>query len=817
MTTGLLPMASAVITDPQLDALSEVSSRRDSREDLQELAAALGIAAVTDLKEDRFRVDRRKLEAMLTGENGPQAAEDFFNKVMEETCTHISWPTRLKIGAKSKKDPHIRVAGRPSDVKNAKDMVMSVFDTRSNRVTMKLDVSYTDHSHIIGKGGLTIKKVMEETGCHIHFPDSNRSNPTEKNNQVSISGEMQAVEKARARVRMLTPLIFSFELPVVELAHWDPASAYVQQLQHKYNVQVTFRTRARLNATLVMVKGCEWEVAQVKEATLLLVSHLFRGAVEQVVMQMTIEISPQHHPIVLGKNRENLKLIMQRTGTQILFPDAGDPGIPSLKKSSVNITGTIHNVYKARQQLMGSLPLLLMFDLPEDVIVDLEKINSVMETLDVHINVRHKPKQNTLSLSIKGIERHASKIYEARKLLLSLKEPSVHADIPDSYFIPDDHPVFEVNSSGKTDSEKYDTPLLMNNNYQCSPCSSGYNSPSLPLLSPDLAGQATPWGLSTVLPSLPSPYLPPHLFMQHPSILSSMSCSSGYASRSNSPLSLASESNTCKANSPLSHSTSPVRSPAESPRTKSCSPVQDDTLTNISGLGNALLDLMDCADLRASSCEKKNVEIVTQQTSLFDYDEKRNMALEAIQKPLGTNLRTPTSLWSGYGFSQSSPTPEMKPKHNGLLQDSGDLDPWKTNNSMVSPTLNSTSDFSSTLLTGENGLMSASNYLDSAPTSAVNQIAGLKTKDIASLLTSIGLEKYICIFTNQEIDVDIFRSLTESDLREIGVTALGARRKLLLAISELNKRQSPFSGSAAPGAERKLGSTINNSPIGDKW
>lgn len=68
---------------------------------------------------------------------------------------------------------------------------------------MKLDVSYTDHSHIIGKGGLTIKRVMEETGCHIHFPDSNRSNHQEKSNQVSIAGDMEGVEKARARIRVI--------------------------------------------------------------------------------------------------------------------------------------------------------------------------------------------------------------------------------------------------------------------------------------------------------------------------------------------------------------------------------------------------------------------------------------------------------------------------------------------------------------------------------------------------------------------------------------------------------------------------------------
>lgn len=67
---------------------------------------------------------------------------------------------------------------------------------------MKIDVSYTDHSHIIGKGGLSIKRVMEETRCHVHFPDSNRSNEMEKSNQVSIAGDIDGVERARNRVRV---------------------------------------------------------------------------------------------------------------------------------------------------------------------------------------------------------------------------------------------------------------------------------------------------------------------------------------------------------------------------------------------------------------------------------------------------------------------------------------------------------------------------------------------------------------------------------------------------------------------------------------
>ncbi|ERL95947.1 hypothetical protein D910_00659 [Dendroctonus ponderosae] len=237
-----------------------------------------------------------------------------------------------------------------------------------------MDVSYTDHSHIIGKGGLSIKRVMEETKCHVHFPDSNRSNSNEKSNQVSISGDIKGVELARSRVRELTPLIFGFELPIMS-QNVDLNSAYIVKIQEQYKVHVMFKTRPKLHATLVLVKGVEWEVHQVKQATLLLMEYMCENLANQIPVQMSMEISPHHHPTVLGKNHSNLKAIMQHTNCQIMFPDAQDPNIPNLKRSKVTITGSIHNIYNARELLLGSLPLIIIFDLPDDSTEQNLKVN----------------------------------------------------------------------------------------------------------------------------------------------------------------------------------------------------------------------------------------------------------------------------------------------------------------------------------------------------------------------------------------------------------------------------------------------------------
>ncbi|MEQ2307941.1 Protein bicaudal C 1 [Ameca splendens] len=139
---------------------------------------------------------------------------------------------------------------------------MSVLDTKSNRVTLKMDVSHTEHSHVIGKGGNNIKRVMEETGCHIHFPDSNRNNQAEKSNQVSIAGQPAGVEAARVKIRELLPLVLSFELPAIMQS--DPSSPTVQHISQTYNLTVSFKPPTRLYRATGIIRGSQNNVNAVK-------------------------------------------------------------------------------------------------------------------------------------------------------------------------------------------------------------------------------------------------------------------------------------------------------------------------------------------------------------------------------------------------------------------------------------------------------------------------------------------------------------------------------------------------------------------------
>lgn len=428
-TVGIAGDNSEKLKNDVSDTLSdniETSGAKDNCVD-GESKVALSIRETmlldSDCTEERFRIDRKKLEQMLQAatEGRGQSGEDFFQKIMDETNTFITWPSKIKLGAKSRKDPHIRICGTPSNIKDARQRVMACLDTKSNRVTIKMDVSHTEHSHVIGKGGNNIKRVMQETGCHIHFPDSNRNTAGEKSNQVSITGHPEGVENARQKIRTLLPVVLQFEIPNNGLPIPDLNSPMIQHLVQVYGISIQFKQRAKVYSTSCTVRGSADNTDGLKTGIQSLMNHITRT---QLPATTQIEIAPQHHNYMLTKPGVNVTSITQATGARVIFPDPS--ALP--KKSTVYISGNVDSVILARHKLMGCLPLLLMFDTKDESPVgtnDSLGIAQLMETLDISINIKSKPKQPSKTVIIKSIESNIYNMFEARGKLLGLESSGV--------------------------------------------------------------------------------------------------------------------------------------------------------------------------------------------------------------------------------------------------------------------------------------------------------------------------------------------------------------------------------------------------------
>src|ERR1700751_3473333 len=68
--------------------------------------------------------------------------------------------------------------------------------------------------------------------------------------------------------------------------------------------------------------------------------------------------------------------------------------------------------------------------------------------------------------------------------------------------------------------------------------------------------------------------------------------------------------------------------------------------------------------------------------------------------------------------------------------------------------------------------------------------------DIENWLRRLGLERYEAAFSENEIDDTILPSLTAEDLKDLGVSIVGHRRKLLDAIAVLRVDASAMTESA---------------------
>ncbi len=78
--------------------------------------------------------------------------------------------------------------------------------------------------------------------------------------------------------------------------------------------------------------------------------------------------------------------------------------------------------------------------------------------------------------------------------------------------------------------------------------------------------------------------------------------------------------------------------------------------------------------------------------------------------------------------------------------------------------------------------------------------------DVATWLRSLGLERYEEAFRDNEIDERVLLSLTQEDLKEIGVGPVGHRRMLLEAIAALRGD----TGGNPPGADVSTAPSVPN-------
>ncbi|XP_054155502.1 protein bicaudal C homolog 1-like [Oppia nitens] len=404
----------------------------------------------------KIKVDRPTLETMLlnkhsaviTGDDDDvdssssqlSVAQKFFVKVSEESEAIISYPQLERLRSMPRKEPEVLVFGSVNQIYLAKELIMRTLDPHRNKVTLKIDVAHTDHSHLIGKGGKRIQQIMDSTGCHIHFPDGNRNVGEEKSNQVTIAGlSFEQTELARAQIRQNLPLIISFNVELTNVGLLDMTNPTMKYIQSRYSVIVWYKMSDNRSAAAaatktsdkmvvtIFIRGTRQLFNQLREAALNVYQYLNWTPIgfNNTVVTISIDIAAQHHAFTVGRNSSNIRSISDMTGAIIIFPQYDTLGTPSkvaVPKTTVLIKGRgLDSAFTAWLQLLSYLPVFLIFELSEYQQVDGSLVTELAANQMISVMIRPKTRTNGKTIVIKAHERNVHLLYEARNELMKSK------------------------------------------------------------------------------------------------------------------------------------------------------------------------------------------------------------------------------------------------------------------------------------------------------------------------------------------------------------------------------------------------------------
>nr|XP_054769281.1 vigilin-like [Lytechinus pictus] len=347
--------------------------------------------------------------------------------IMEECGgAHIHFP---KEGSGSDR---VTIRGPKEEVDKAKKQLMDLTNEREQAsFTADVHAKPEYHRFLIGRGGANIRKVREETGARVVFPNNNDDDQT----LVQIIGTKEAVEEAKKRLASLIK-----DLDNITEAEIDVDTKYhrhfvarrgqvLREIGDEYGgVTVSF-PRNGSSSTKVTIKGARDCVAGAKKRILEIVSDL-----EQ---QVSIEciIAQKFHGTVMGPKGSRIQTVTQEYEVAIKFPDKNTPAAQPVngetngddapkKQDIIVITGKKDKCDKAKEALLALVPITQEVNVPFDYhryIIGAKGagVRHMMEENDVNITIPPASEQSDVVI-VRGTPANVSRGVEA--LIRRVKE-----------------------------------------------------------------------------------------------------------------------------------------------------------------------------------------------------------------------------------------------------------------------------------------------------------------------------------------------------------------------------------------------------------
>lgn len=322
----------------------------------------------------------------------------------------------------------VRLHGPRDDVDRAKSMLLELVDEQAlNNHSLEIRCKPEYHRFLIGRGGANIRKVRDEFGARVIFPQKSSDDDAEA---VTIIGRKEKAEAARDHLlKLIKDLdnIVEVEMCVDPKYHRH----FIQrrgQLIHEISeengrVIISF-PRSGTNSDKVILKGAKQCVSSAK-------AHI-EQVIEDLEAQVTIEcvIEQRQHRSIMGPKGSNVQGITQEHNVSIKFPDRDPPPKPATNgdapespkepepRNIIRITGRLENAQAAKQALLDLIPIDVEVEIPNEFhryIIGQRgrEIRGLMDEYDVGITVPSSDKRSDI-ITINGPRKNCE---EARQAL----------------------------------------------------------------------------------------------------------------------------------------------------------------------------------------------------------------------------------------------------------------------------------------------------------------------------------------------------------------------------------------------------------------
>ena len=300
------------INIPDTDSGTTIIRIEGSKEGVEKAKVELqGMVVKMENEKEKDIIIENRFHRQIIGPKG-----ETIQKLREEfAAVQISFPD---LGVKS---DIVKLRGPKDDVdKCAKHLTKMSRDLLESNYQVKIPIFKQFHKNIIGKGGVNIKKIRDETNTRIDLPDSSADSDT-----IIITGKKEDVNKAADMIREIQSQmanVVSKDISIPAKIHNTVIGAGGKLIQSIMNecggVAIKF-PEPNSGSDKVTIRGPSEDV----EKALLRLQEL---SDEKQLSGHSIEVKakPQHHKFLIGRQGINIQKIRNETGARIIFPGAND-------------------------------------------------------------------------------------------------------------------------------------------------------------------------------------------------------------------------------------------------------------------------------------------------------------------------------------------------------------------------------------------------------------------------------------------------------------------------------------------------------------